>query len=808
MKLKNKLFSTIWIKTVLTVLILFAYSTVYSQDLSKTQMSQIEVDNLTDKQVANYRNKIKKEGYTLDQALTLAKTRGMSELQVQKLRARINNLGAVKQKKNNLPDKVADSKLIFGLTEEGGLKKKAELFGYNFFNNPKISFTPNLNIATPESYVIGVGDVISIDLWGAAEVNYERKVNKQGAINIKGVGYVYLVGLPIKAAKSKIKNYLKRIYSGIGASSKSYNKVNIAISLKEVRNVQLSIVGEVKVPGSYSLNAFSTVLNSLYAAGGPTKNGTFRNIELFRNGTKISDFDVYDFLINGSETGNVSVKDQDVIIVKPYESIITIKGAVKRPGMYELKKTESITDLLKYCGGFTSEAYKQVVVIERINGKQKQIVEVPFEKFNSEKLKDGDFISINKITNQFLNRVSITGAVFQPGVYELKEELSVADLLEKAEGITQEAFLDRAIITRTFDKVTKETISFSLKNNNDDIFLKENDVIHVFSKEELKEKEFISITGAVNNGGRFDYSKGMHIEDLIALGGGLQDGADVANIDVSRRLKDGSLETISQDFDLTSTLNLETSSSNTFILQPFDIVSVRYIKGYTAQKTVFVKGEVNYKGKYSLSTKNERISDLIIKSGGITKYAYIEGAFLTRKNNTLEDKKQLQQLVNLDEINVSKATLKKGTFKIGIDLKRILAERGKGSKYDLILEEGDELFIPSERQTVKVEGEVLSPSLIRYEKRKGFKYYIENSGGFSSKARKAGAYVVYANGDIKTTKRFLFFKSYPDVKPGSVILVPNKPESRKKVSAQELIAVTTGLATLGILVKSLTDKSN
>ncbi|CAM1333951.1 SLBB domain-containing protein [Tenacibaculum aestuariivivum] len=792
------------------MLLVFSFTSVNSQNI-QLQLANTDVDNLSDQQVVSYRDEIKKQGYTLEQALVMSKSKGMSELQAQKLQARILNLDNSSVTRLSGTKKLkTEQEVYFGLTgKQGEAQQKEKLFGYDFFNNPNISFTPNLNVTTPDNYVIGAGDVVSVDLWGAAEANYEEKVNRQGAINIQSVGYIHVVGLPIKAAKSKIKNYLKKIYAGITASPDSYNKVNIAVSIKEVRNVQVSIVGEVKVPGSYSLSAFSTVLNSLYAAGGPTKNGTLRNIRLFRAGQKIADFDFYEFLVNGLEKGNITVQDQDVIIVKPYEKLVTIEGAVKRPGLYEMKKSETFSDLLKYCSGFVSNAYKQNIVVERVNGIQKEILEIPQANLSVEKLKDGDFIKINQITNEFSNKITITGAVFQPGNYQYKENLSVADLLNKAEGITKEAFLDRAIIVRTYNETNKETISFSLKENNERLFLKQNDKVYIYSKKELKEKEFITINGAVNKGNEFDFMEGMQIEDLIVLAGGLKDGADANTIDVSRRLKDGSFETISKNFNLSANATLEGTASNHFILQPFDIISVRYLKGYTKQKNVFIKGEANFEGEYSIGFKNEKISDLIKKAGGLTKFAYTQGAFLTRKNNKKEDKKQLEilsEFATKDELGVGVCRVnEKKSFKIGINLQKILSKGGESSKYNLILEEGDELFIPSERQTVKVEGEVLSPSLVQYEKARSFKQYIESSGGFSANAKKSRAYVIYANGDIKTIKRFLFFKSYPKVKPGSLILVPNKPKNVRKSSAQEVIAVTTGLATLGILVKTLTN---
>jgi protein involved in polysaccharide export with SLBB domain len=428
------------------------------------------------------------------------------------------------------------------------------------------------------------------------------------------------------------------------------------------------------------------------------------------------------------------VQDQDVIIVKPYDKLITIEGAVKRPGLYEIKTSETAADLLKYCSGFVSNAYKENIVIERVNGKQKEIVEVPFKRLSVENLKDGDLIRINEIVNEFSNRIAIAGAVFQPGNYEYTENISTYDLLNKAEGVTKEAFLERAIIVRTYDKANKETISFSLKEDNKNLLLKENDSIYIFNKEELKEKEFITINGAVNKADEFDYMKGMQIEDLIALAGGLKDGADSNVIDVSRRLKDGSFETISENYNLRASKSLAGTANDNFILKPFDIVSVRYLKGYYKQKTVTIKGEVNFEGAYSLMSKSEKISDLIREAGGLTQYAYVQGAFLTRKNNTVEDKKQKEVISDFTEaISSDSYTIDnkfKQTFKIGINLEKILNSEDRNSKYDLILEEGDELFIPSERQTVKIEGEVLSPSLVRYEKGKSLKSYVNNSGGF------------------------------------------------------------------------------
>lgn len=786
------------------VVLLFIFVSLITSGL---KAQQINVDDLSDAQIKAYWQKAREQGYTLGQLEIYAKARGMSSTQVMKLKDRIQSIQLKRNKKEIQQEKETfeeETNQLFGLTgKEKIITKKDPLFGYDFFNNPNISFTPNINVATPKNYVLGAGDEILIDIWGAAEANYVQRINKQGAIRLPGVGQVHLNGLTIKQAKSKINSYLKRIYSGIGASSGSYNKVYTAISLKSVRTVQVNIIGEVKAPGTYSLSSLSTVLNALYAAGGPTKNGTFRNIKLFRNGSLLGTFDIYDFLINGSEKGNFTVQDQDIISIVPFSNLVTIGGQIKRPGVYELKNRETFNNLLSYCGGFKPDAYTQKIVIERVNGKQREVKEISSTNFNSEILKGGDKISIHKIIDKYLNRVSIGGAVYRPGNYEFKEELTAKDLIKKADGIIKEAFLDRAILIRTHDETSKETVSFSLKNNLSEaskILLKSEDSLHVFRKDSITEKRFITINGAINKPQQFEYMEGMQIEDVIALAGGLKESADPSVVEVSRRLKDGSFETLSEKFNL--------STDDNFMLQPYDVISVRYLKGYTPQKSVSIKGEINFPGNYSITNKNERISDLIKRAGGLTKYAYVEGASLVRKMKDIQDIKQAKQIEDLskrDSLIYDKEVLAKKEFKIGISLQKILENKEDFSKYDIILEEGDELYIPSEKQTVKVEGEVMSPALIRYEKGVTLTHYIDRAGGFSTKAKKNKVYVVYANGDTKSTSSFLFFKFYPKLKPGAVIYVPKRPEG-KRLSTQEILGITTGVATLAVLIQTLVKK--
>ncbi|MDP3352364.1 MAG: SLBB domain-containing protein [Flavobacteriaceae bacterium] len=827
-----------WILVLILTFSIFSTQIIVAQDIDKNQISKVDIDKLSDEQIASYWEKAKKEGYTLDQLEIIAKSKGMSTSQFLKLKKRINELKNenIKPNKNNLSDKENkipeirdDSEEI--LLEKFGLKgnnfeKKSKnlLFGFDFFNNSNISFTPNMNLATPANYQVGPGDEFLIDIWGASENNYKKIVDREGSIRIENIGPIYVSGLAIDKAKEKIISYLRKIYSGIGAPNTSYSKVFANVSLVGVRTVQVNIIGEVKTPGTYSINALSTVLNALYAAGGPTENGTFRNIKIIRSGLPYEEFDIYKYLIEGSEKGNVTLQDQDIIIVQPYLSKIEVVGNVKRPGFYEMKQDETIDNLIRFFGGFTASAYHERIIVERANGKQKTVSEIVLEENRNFQLKDGDKITIGEIIDRYENRVSIGGAIYRPGTYELSKDLTLSKLIEKASGIKDEAFLDRGIIYRTLEGIKLELVPFSVKNILDktaDVILKREDSIHIFDKKDLKEKYTISIDGAINKPQTIDYIEKMRIEDLIAIAGGYKEGADVEVIDISRRISDGKFIKISKNIRKSSSSNLIINEKDNFYLEPFDIVSVRYVKGYSIQKNVTIEGEVNYPGNYSISDKNERISDLVKKSGGFSPYAYLKGATLTRKVANTTEKTQLKILYNLIEKDsiakdkkdkTEEKDIKKGLdldetdFKIGIDLDLIMKVAGTKSKYDLILNEGDVLNIPSEKQTVEIRGEILSPSLIRFDKNNSFRDYINNSGGFSDNAKKRKAYVIYANGDIRSAKNFLFFISYPKIEPGALILVPQKPENNSKMTFQEIIGLTSLISTLGILINTLVVK--
>jgi len=801
-----------WILSALIIVSIFNTTTNYAQ-VSQSQLNTINIDNLSDKQIQAYWEKAKSQGYTIDQIEVLAKAKGMSASQIMKLKQRITALqySTSNNNSNSQNQSNSDSEINplekFGLVDSRTVTvQKDSLFGYDFFNNPNISFTPNLNLATPANYQLGPGDELLIDIWGASQNNYRKQVDRKGAIKIENIGPVYVSGLSINKAKAKIISYLKKIYSGISASSSSYNKVYADVSLVGVRTVQVNIIGEVKVPGTYALSGLSTVLNALYAAGGPTKRGTFRNIKLIRGGKTYGTFDIYNYLINGSEKGNVTLQDQDVIIVSPYLSKIVVEGNVKRPGIYELKQGETISDLINYFSGFTSKAYKERLLVERVNGEQKEVNEIELKKQSNFVFQDGDKLTVGSVIDRFENRVAIIGAVYRPGNYELTKGLTLNELLKKAAGLKEEASLDRGIIYRMIDDVKQKIIPFSVEdvlNNKSVITLQREDKVQIYSKYSLEGDYTVSIDGAVNKPQTIKFAEKMHIEDLIAMSGGFKEGADPTVIDISRRVADGSFTTISKNIKKSSSEKLILEDNKNFFLKPFDRVSVRYIKGYTPQKNVSIQGEVKYPGTYSLANKNERISDLVKKADGFSPYAYLKGATLVRKLTTKSDKQQLAVLEDLAAKDSSLVVEKDREIKIGINLDKIMQKGGAKSKMDLILQEGDVLFIPTEKQTVEVQGEVFSPSLSRFDKSYSFKDYISNSGGFSENAKKSRAYIIYANGDIKSAKNFLFFKSYPKIEPGALIIVPKKSESKNRMSLQEIIGITSGIGTLALLIKSL-----
>ena len=784
------------------------------QNLNLEQLAYINVDQLSDEQIQSFWEKAQAQGYSITDLETAARVKGVPVSQITKLRQRIMTLStSVKKRTATSGNKPTSSEQeIFGRTgretkDSIMVTKKSRVFGYDFFQNPKISFAPTINVPTPESYIINTGDELLVEVWGAAESSTTQKVDNQGNIILPMAGKVHVGGLNFVEAKARINTALRKIYAGISAPEGSYAKVYTGVSIANIRTVKVNIIGEVEAPGTYSLSALSTVINALYASGGPTENGSFRNIQVVRGGKTITHLDIYNFLLKGSQEGNINLNDQDVIIVPPYKNQVEVIGFVKREGIYEVKEGEKLSSLVDYFGGFKSNAYKDIMVVERIVGAKREVKEVPFSDAGKFAMQGGDKLLVHKLSDIYHNRISITGAVYQPGNYAYSEGMTVLDLIDKAAGVREEAYLNRAILFRSIDRVDKQSLNFSLKDlleKKQTIALQPNDSLHIYGRDSLTAKPMVRIEGAVRKPQKFAYAKGLYPADLIIMAGGFIEGADQTQVQVARQLNDANFKTISKVY----TVSLSKEGGDSIALEPNDIVTVRYEKGYVPQQVVKIEGEVSFPGFYAILSKEERISSLIERSGGLAPYAYVEGATLVRKKdkNEKDDKAQEKQLkklkktdkdLTLIETKEEEKTPEASEYRVGINLKKIM--ENKNSYQDLVLKDGDVLIIPSEKQTVEVKGLVLAPSLVRYEKGKSTRSYINSAGGFSDNAQKKSVYVVYANGDVKGTSHFLFFRSYPKVAPGALVIVPEKPE-KKSLSTTETVSVMTALTTLAILI--------
>ena len=783
------------------------------QNLNLEQLAYINVDQLSDEQIQSFWEKAQAQGYSITDLETAARVKGVPVSQITKLRQRIMTLSTTAKRKTTTSSSkpTSSEQEVFGRTGKERdsimVMKKSRVFGYDFFQNPKISFTPTINVPTPESYIINTGDELLVEVWGAAESSTTQKVDNQGNIILPMAGKVHVGGLNFVEAKARINTALRKIYAGISAPEGSYAKVYTGVSIANIRTVKVNIIGEVEAPGTYSLSALSTVINALYASGGPTENGSFRNIQVVRGGKTIAHLDIYNFLLKGSQEGNINLNDQDVIIVPPYKNQVEVIGFVKREGLYEVKDGEKLSALEDYFGGFKSNAYKDVMVVERIIGAKREVKEVPYNEASKFTMQAGDKLLVHKLSDVYHNRISITGAVYQPGNYAYSEGMTVLDLIQKAAGVREEAYLNRAILFRSIDHVDKQSLNFSLKDlleKKQSIALQPNDSLHIYGRDSLIAKPMVRIEGAVRKPQKFAYAKGLLPVDLIIMAGGFIEGADQTQVEVARQLNDANFKTISKVY----TVSLSKEGGESIALEPNDIVTVRYQKGYVPQQVVKIEGEVSFPGFYAILTKEERISSLIERSGGLAPYAYVEGATLVRRKDKDEkdqkaQEKQLKKLKKTDkdltliETKEEENTPEASEYRVGINLKKIM--ENKNSYQDLILKDGDVLIIPSEKQTVEVKGLVLAPSLVRYEKGKSTRSYINSAGGFSDNAQKKSVYVVYANGDVKGTNRFLFFRSYPKVAPGALVIVPEKPE-KKPVSTAETVSIMTAITTLAILI--------
>ena len=656
--------------------------------------------------------------------------------------------------------------------------KKKQVFGRNIFNTRNLTFEPNENLATPPNYRLGPGDEVIIDIWGASQTNIRETISPDGTINVQELGPIYLSGKTVEEANRFLKAELGKVYS---------NENNqIRMTLGSTRTIQINIMGEVVQPGTYALSAFSTVFHALYRAGGVNDIGSLRDVQLVRNGKKIADVDIYEFIMQGKIKEDISLQEGDVIIVPAYEMLVEVEGNVKRPMLFELKKNETVAALLKYAGGFNADAYKGNLRIVRQNGIEYEVKTVDEMDYSVCKLSDGDVVTVGAILKRYTNRVEVKGAVYRPDFYELSGKLNtVKALIEVAKGLREDAFTNRAVLQRRRDDLTSEIVQVDVRGVMNgtvpDIPLKKNDILYIPSIHDLKDIGDVTISGEVTNPDTYPYADNMTLEDLIIQAGGLKEAASTVRVDVSRRIKDAkstnSTDSIGQMFSFSLKDGFVIDGQPGFVLQPYDQVYVRRSPGYQIQQNVTIQGEVIFGGLYAMTSKTERLSELVKKAGGVTKSAYVRGAKLTRVAND-EEKKRMEDVIKLMGRELGENTIDSlgikvdSVFTVGIDLEKALANPGGDA--DLVLREGDVLNIPEYVNTVKINGAVMMPNTVSYKKGEKIGYYLSQAGGYSQHAKKSKKFIIYMNGQVAKVKG----SGKDQIEPGCEIVVPNKKQNR------------------------------
>ena len=683
------------------------------------------------------------------------------------------------------------------LLKEKELDQK-KVFGRDIFNNKELTFEPNMNIATPQNYKLGPGDAVFIDIYGASQKTIEGTISPDGEITIDGFGPVHVSGLTVAQANSKLR-------STLGAR---YSSSQIKLTVGQTKTIMVNVMGEVKVPGTYTLSAFATVFHALYMAGGTNELGTLRSIKVYRNNKLVTVVDIYDYILNGKLTGNIRLADNDVIVVGPYDCLVNITGKVKRPMYYEMKRNESLSSLLKYSGGFAGDAYTKSVRVVRKTGQQRSVFNIEEFDMASFHVSDGDSVSVDSILPRYENTVELKGAVFRPGLYQLGNNInSVRSLIEHAEGITEEAFTNRAVMHRMKADRTLEVVSVDLagilNGTSADIPLKENDVLFVPTKQDAMVDRTITIHGEVHYPGVYKYADNETIEDFILQAGGLRESASMVKVDVARRVSDPKATVndsiIARTYSFAIKDGFVVDGTPGFTLMPFDEVYVRKSPGYSAQQNITVEGQAMFPGTYTLSMKNERLSDILKKAGGVTDLAYTPGARLERRI-TPDEKLRMQTITNMlnsqsgnDSLDIKKLDLG-NTYYVGIELDKAIAEPGGDA--DIVLREGDRLIIPEYNGTVKISGDVMYPNTVAYEKGKRASYYIDQAGGWGDRAKKSNTYIIYMNGTVAKVGH------NAKIMPGCEIVVPSKPKKDARTLAQ-ILTIGTSVASLATMIATI-----
>lgn len=756
----------------------------YAKQLEQTGMGQT-----ADKALGDASDRMRKNNGALREVDTDAKARQMRQQQMMQ----------------NRPDGwlYADDMTMYQSPDslyftEGEKGKK--VFGRDIFNNKALTFEPVMNIATPQNYVLGPGDQLIIDVYGDTQKSEQLTVSPDGDVNVPDYGPVHVAGLSVSAAQSRVRSKLGTYYESS----------DIKVTVGQTRTILVNVMGEVKAPGTYTLSAFATVFHALYMAGGVSDLGTLRNIKVYRQGRQISVVDVYEFILNGRLAGNVRLQDNDVIQVGPYESIVDISGRVKRPMAYELRKNESLSTLLKYSGGFASDAYKKSLRVLRKNGRMKTVFNVEEFELQDFKMFDGDSVNVDSIIDRFENMVEVKGAVYRPGMYQLGEKVSsVRSLIDNADGLTEEAMVSRAVLRRMKPNRTQEVITIDLKGIVEgtaaDVPLENEDILFIPTLAEHQNLRTLSIDGEVIFPGTYEYAEKMTVEDLILQAGGLTDNASTVKVDVARRMIDPEATTstmeIAKTFSFAIKPGFEFDGDKSFTLEPYDVVSVRRSPVSAELFKVRVEGEVAYEGSYTLSQKNQRLSDVLKEAGGVVPGAYVRGARLIRTMNK-DERARMEEVIKMarqsgsadtkDSINLEQLALS-ATYTVGIHLDEALAN--PGGDEDIELQDGDQLIVPRYNRTVKISGDILKPNVVAFKNKKNYKYYIEQAGGYGRRARKMNTYILYQNGTIAKASK-------APVEPGCEIIVPTKGP-KDPTNLQQWLSIGTSAASLATMFVSI-----
>ena len=687
------------------------------------------------------------------------------------------------------------------------LARSNQVFGRNIFNTRNLTFEPSVNLATPSNYRLGPGDEVIIDIWGASQNTIRQQISPDGTINIQKIGPVNLNGLTIAEANDYLKKTLNKIYNGLNNANDPTS--DIRLTLGGIRTIQINVMGEVVQPGTYSLSSFSTVFHALYRAGGVSDIGSLRNVQLVRNGKNIATIDVYQFIMKGNIQDDIRLQEGDVVIVPAYDVLVKIDGKVKRPMRFEMKKDENLSTLISYAGGFDADAYTRSLRVVRQNGQEYEVNTVKDLDYSVYKMRNGDVVTAEAILNRFTNKLEIRGAVYRPGIYQLNGKLNtVRELVNEAQGLTGDAFLNRAVLYRQREDLTTEVIPVDIKaimdGTSQNIILTKNDILYIPSIHDLEDRGDVVIHGEVAKPDSYPYADNMTLEDLIIQAGGLREAASVVRVDVSRRIRNPHSTVDNDTIGRTYTFSLKEGfvidGTPGFVLQPYDEVYVRRSPGYQAQQNVVVEGEILFGGSYAMTSREERLSDLINKAGGTTNYAYLRGAKLTRVANASE-KKRMGDVIRLMSRQLGEAMIDslgirvEDHFTVGIDLEKALAN--PGSTADIVLREGDVVFIPKSTNTVKINGAVMVPNTVSYMKGENIDYYLNQAGGYSENAKKSKKFIVYMNGQVTKVKG----SGKKQIEPGCEIIVPSK--AKKNTNIGNILGYATTFSTLGMMVASI-----